>query len=167
MEIKNISHMEEIKRLSRNGLSFLTNEEGGIILHPYLDSAGIPTISAGCTYYANGKRVTMQDPDITLTQAIKLFMGVITHYEKTVWSLTRDDINQNMFDSLVSLTFNIGVEGFKTSTVLKRVNLNPNDPLIKPAFLMWNKITDQNTGKLIVSKGLKARRQREADLYFS
>lgn len=147
----------EIKTVSPDGIDFLIKEEG-LILHPYKDQVGIPTIGIGCTYYENGNRVTMADPPITRDRAIALFRNLLKHYEAAVWSVTRDDINQNQFDALTSLCFNIGVHGFKGSTVVKRVNANPNDKKIRDAFLMWKNAG----GKPILLK----RRKREADLYF-
>jgi lysozyme len=148
----------EIKTVSDNGIDFLIKEEG-MILKPYLDAVGIPTIGIGCTYWEDGTRVKMTDKPITKDRAIGLFRTVLQHYEKAVWSTTRDDINQNQFDALTSLCFNIGVNGFKGSTVVKRVNNNPNDPAIKAAFEMW-----KNAGGKPI---LLNRRRREAKLYFS
>jgi lysozyme len=150
--------IKEITRVSRLGLEFIAHEEG-MILHPYRDSVGVPTIGVGCTYYEGGRKVTMQDPPITRERALQLFKNILATYEKCVWSVTRDDINQNQFNALVSLCFNIGVNGFKGSTLLKRVNDNPHDPTIKDAFLMWSKAG----GKPV----LLDRRKREAILYFS
>lgn len=148
----------EIKTVSANGIDFLIKEEG-MILKPYRDAVGIPTIGIGCTYYEDGTRVKMTDKPISKDRAIGLFRTVLQHYEKAVWSVTRDDINQNQFDALTSLCFNIGVNGFKGSTVVKRVNANPSDPSIKAAFEMW-----KNAGSKPI---LLNRRRREAKLYFS
>lgn len=148
----------EIKQINQSGIDFLINEEG-LILHPYLDSVGIPTIGIGNTYYEDGTKVKMTDPSISKDRAINLFRIVLRNYETAVWSVTRDDINQNQFNALVSICYNIGVAAFKGSTLLKRVNTNPNDLLIRDAFLMW-----KNAGGKPV---LLARRRREANLYFS
>lgn len=147
----------EIQQVSKSGLEFIAHEEG-VILHPYRDSVGIPTIGVGNTYYENGVRVKMTDPPITMAKAMQLFKSILPTYEKAVWSNTRDDINQNQFNALVSLCYNIGVTGFKGSTVLRRVNLNPGDSTIKDAFLMW-----KNAGGKPILLG---RRIREAKLYF-
>ena len=40
----------EIKELSDYGIKFLMSNEG-VILHPYLDTKGIPTIGVGNTFY--------------------------------------------------------------------------------------------------------------------
>ncbi|GEO08787.1 lysozyme [Segetibacter aerophilus] len=148
-----------ITKVDQVGLDFIAQEEG-CILHPYLDSVKIPTIGIGCTYYPGGRKVTMRDPPITKEQAYALFKNVLATYEKPVWSVTRDDITQNNFNALVSLTYNIGVAGFKGSTLLKRVNKSPQDAFgIKEAFLMW-----KNAGGKPV---LLSRRKREAELYFT
>jgi lysozyme len=49
----------------------------------------------------------------------------------------------------------------KSSTLLKKVNANPNDPTIAAEFLKWNKAN----GRAL--KGLTNRRIAEADLYES
>jgi lysozyme len=148
--------MAEIKALDKKGIDFLILKEG-LILKPYLDSVGIPTIGVGCTYYPhNGKRVTMQDKPLTKEQAIDMFMQILVPYETAVWSVTRDDITQNQFNALTSFCYNIGVGGFKGSTVVKRVNKNPNDATIADAFLMWKK-----------PKEIIGRRKSEVALYFS
>src|SRR5687768_15321985 len=114
----------EIQSVDKKGLEFIAKEEG-CILKPYQDSVGIWTIGIGCTYWEDGRRVSASDKPITKERALQLFKNVLKYYEKAVWSSTRDDINQNQFNALVSLCFNIGVAGFKGSTVLKRVNANP------------------------------------------
>lgn len=145
----------EIKELDDAGIEFLIQEEG-IRLAPYLDIAGIPTIGVGNTFYSDGRRVKMTDPPLSRRGAIFLFKDIVKHYETAVWSTTRDDINQHQFNALVSICYNIGIAGFKGSTLLKRVNANPNDPRIKAAFEMWQK-----------PKILLARRKREWALYFT
>lgn len=151
--------MTEIKSLDQAGRAFLAKEEG-IKLKPYLDSVGIPTIGIGCTFYPDGRRVTMKDKPLASEQAAwDLFDAVNSNFLFTVYSTTRDDINQNQFNALLSLCYNIGPVGFKGSTVLKLVNKNPNDPKIGPAFEMW-----KNAGGKPI---LLARRKREAKMYFS
>ena len=150
--------MKEITELSNKGVQFLIQEEG-LVKRPYLDSAGIPTIGIGCTYYENGQKVKMTDPPISTERAIALFRNLLRNYEHGVYSITRDDINHNQFDALTSFTYNVGVAGFKGSTLLKKVNANKNDPTIKAAFEQW-----KNAGGKPILLG---RRKREAALYFT
>lgn len=170
--------MSKISSLDDKGMEFLMKEEG-LKLKPYLDSKGIPTISIGCTYYENGTPVKMSDPIITKERAIQLFKNVVKGFEKAVFSSVISQINQNQFNALVSICYNIGIGGFKSSTLLKRVNANPQDPLIIDAFRMWGGAGDgSHNGKdddgdgIIDEKGeklqvLKLRRIREANLYFT
>lgn len=156
-------YMTEIKTLDAVGRKFMADEEG-IKLKPYNDSAGIPTIGIGCTFYPNGSKVTMKDEPLPNEAAAwKLFDKVNSNFMLTVYSTTRDDINQNQFNALVALCYNIGTPSFKTSTVLKLVNKNPNDPAIADAFYMWRYSTVDGVKKPI----LAGRRKREAALYFS
>jgi lysozyme len=104
--------MTEIKTLDQRGRDFLAKEEG-IVLHPYPDSVGIPTIGIGCTYYPGGRKVTLKDPPLPNAQAAwDLFDKVNNNFLLTVYSTTRDDINQNQFNALVSLCYNIGPGAF-------------------------------------------------------
>jgi lysozyme len=146
----------EIKKVSKKGLEFIAKEEG-LVLKPYKCSAGVPTIGIGSTYYENGERVKMTDSPITEARALELFKNVLKTYELCVYSHTRDDINQNQFDALVSICFNIGTGALNKSTLIKRVNANPNDPAIGAAFEMW-----KNAGGKPI---LLNRRKREYQLY--
>lgn len=144
----------EIKELSDYGIKFLMSNEG-VILHPYLDTKGIPTIGVGNTFYEDGSKVKMTDPPITKERAMELFKYILKMYELAVYSNTRDDINQNQFDALVSLCYNIGVTGFKNSTLVKKINNNSDDVVVKAAFLMWKNPPE-----------IMGRRNREVALYF-
>lgn len=134
-------------------------KEEGVILHPYLDSAKKPTIGVGSTYWEDGTPVKMTDKNITHDRALSLFKTTLKRYEAQVNASLKRVINQNQYDALVSLCYNIGTNGFKDSTVIKRVNANPCDPTIRDAFEMW-----RNAGGKPVLLG---RRRREATLYFS
>lgn len=148
----------EIKRISKRGLDFIGKEEG-LRLKPYLCSANVPTIGYGSTYYEDGTKVKLSDPAITKERAEQLFLNTLKHYEMCIYTSTRDDINQNQFDALVSLCYNIGTHAFKKSTLLKRINKNPNGVDIESAFLMW-----KNAGGKPI---LLNRRKREYALYSS
>ena len=148
----------EIKKLDNEGLEFLTLEEG-LRLKPYLDTRKIPTIAVGNTYYEDGTRVKMTDKPISRERAMNLFHNILKPYETLVWSVTRDDITQNQFNALVSLAYNIGQAGFRTSTVLKRVNERKSMEELRASFLAWK----WSDGKPI----LLNRRKREFQLYIN
>ena len=146
--------------LDNKGYLLITNFEG-LRLKPYLCSAKIPTIGHGNTYYPDGKRVTLLDKDITKQEAFDMFKEVANRFAKRVNTLVTSNINQNQFNALVSFAYNVGTGNFSSSTLLKKVNKNPDDLTIKAEFLRWNKAG----GKVI--NGLTNRRNEEADLYFS
>ena len=146
--------------LNNKGYLFITKHEG-LSLKPYLCPAKIPTIGYGNTYYTDGKRVTLLDKDITKQQAFEMFKEIANRFAKRVDTLVTSNINQNQFNSLVSFAYNVGTGNFSSSTLLKKVNRNPDDLTIKDEFLRWNKAG----GKVL--NGLTNRRNEEADLYFS
>ena len=142
-------------RLDDKGYNAL-HEREGLRLKPYLDTQGVPTIAMGNTFYLGGKKVTMQDKPLTMREAVKLGRVISDNFAKDVFALLKKEVTQNQFNALVSLAYNIGVPAFTKSTVLRRVNINPNDPTIKSAFMMWTK-----------NKELIGRRKSEAAQYFS
>lgn len=152
----------KITKTSAAGINLIKKFEG-FSSKPYPDPAtgGVPfTIGYGSTYYEDGRKVTMADAPITEDRATKLLAQLLDHYERGVDSLCRDDIGQNQFDALVCFAYNVGIGALKGSTLLKKLNANPNDPTIKDEFLRWNKAAGR------VMKGLTKRRAEEADLYF-
>jgi len=146
--------------LDNKGYLFITKHEG-LSLKPYLCPAKIPTIGYGNTYYSDGKRVTLLDKDITKQQAFEMFKEIANRFGKRVDELVITELTQNQFNALVSFAYNVGTGNFSSSTLLKKINKNPNDLTLKAEFLRWNKAG----GKVI--NGLTNRRNEEADLYFS
>jgi lysozyme len=146
--------------LDNKGYLFITKHEG-LRLKPYLCPAKVPTIGYGNTYYLDGKRVTLLDKEITKQEAFDMFKEIANRFAKRVDELVTSNINQNQFNALVSFAYNVGTGNFSSSTLLKKVNKNPNDLTLKAEFLRWNKAG----GKVL--NGLTKRRNEEADIYFS
>ena len=142
-------------KLNSTGYKVL-HEREGLRLKPYLDTKGIATIGMGNTYYENGKKVTMQDKALTIEQAGNLATITADKFAFQVDKLLTSKVNQNQFNALVSLAYNIGINGFRNSTVLRKANINPNDPAIKKAFMMWTKNVE-----------LVGRRESEVKQYFT
>lgn len=149
----------KIMKTGQKGLKLIKEFEG-FRSKPYLCSANVPTIGYGATYYPGGKKVTLNDQPITEEYAVQLLSVMLDTFEKAVDSFCRDDINQDQFDALVSFAYNLGTGNLKSSTLLKKVNANPNDPTIRDEFMKW---VNAGGKKL---PGLVRRRQAEADLYF-
>ena len=146
-------------QLSSNGFKLLGELEG-IVLKPYRDSVGIPTIGIGSTYYEDGTKVRMTDKPITTERAIQLAKNVVKSFEAKVNQVILLPMTQNQFDAMVLLCYNIGESGFARSSVARHFN---KGDLQKAAdsFLLWNKAG----GK--VSKGLTNRRQKERNLFLT
>ncbi|MGI9650970.1 lysozyme [Chryseobacterium sp. RLHN22] len=144
-------------KTSQKGINLILSFEG-FSAKPYLDSAGIPTIGYGNTYYPGGKKVTMKDPSISKEKGIELFSSVLPVYEKIVNSKIKVNLTQNQFDALVSHTYNTG----GSDTLFSLINKKANPEVIKDWF-----ISRYITAGGKVLNGLIRRRKAEADLFFS
>lgn len=145
-------------KLNKKGIELMHQFEG-LSLNAYICPAGVPTIGYGNTYYESGRKVQIGD-SITKERAEKIFQWVADSFAIRVRQLVKKQLNENQFSALVSFTYNLGVANLKSSTLLKKVNVNPNDPTIFNEFLKWNKAG----GKVLT--GLTRRRQAEGNLYF-
>jgi lysozyme len=148
--------------ISTKGLNLLAQFEG-IELEAYPDPAtgGEPiTIGIGTTIYSSGRKVRLGD-EITREQAYEYARHYLEGVEDKLDSLLKVKINQNQRDALLSFIYNLGIGNFRSSTLLRKVNQNPSNPTIRDEFMKWTKAN----GK--VMNGLRIRRGKEADLYFS
>ena len=151
--------MQNHMKLSDNGFNLLAELEG-VVLHPYKDPAGIPTIGIGSTYYEDGTKVTMKDKAITKERAIQLAKNVVKSFEARVNKSIVVPMTQNQFDAMVLLCYNIGESGFARSSVVKNFNAG-NLQKAADSFLLWNKAGG------VVSKGLTNRREKERELFLT
>lgn len=147
-------------KLNNSGYLLITEFEG-FSAKPYLCSAKIPTIGYGNTYYSDNKRVTLLDKEISKVQAFEIFKSVADRFASVVSKLVTSPLNQNQFNALVSIAYNIGTGNFASSTLLKKVNKNHNDITIALEFKKWNKVNKKEVA------GLTKRRIYEANIYFS
>lgn len=131
----------------------------GCKLSAYRCPANIVTIGWGSILDAQGKPFKM-GAIITQQQADDLLQMEVDAKAVKV-NLLISTVNQNMFDALVSFSYNCGVGALRGSTLLKKVKINPYDPLIHNEFMKWDKVA----GKPL--KGLTIRREAESKLYFT
>lgn len=150
---------ESEKMFDLSGQQFLTSVEG-VKYKAYKDTGGVWTIGRGITYYEDGTKVKSGDV-ITKEREQKLFMNTLNSYVNNVNKVIKKSLTQNQFNALVSFCYNIGVSAFNSSTLVKKVNINPNDPNIRSQFMRWV----YDNGEKV--QGLVNRRTKEADLYFS
>ncbi len=169
-------------KTSKKGIEALIKEEG-ILYYAYYCQAGVKTIGIGMVidYLKNEERNLLKKVDIheikqiknikpalesdgkvltisktdceyILKEKLKLFERVIN--ESVIINLT-----QNQFDALISFVFNIGINAFKRSTLLKKINKKSSYREIEKYFLVWNK------SKGSVLEVLEKRRKREASMF--
>lgn len=133
----------------------------GCQLKAYADPIGIPTIGWGTIQYPNGEKVKLGD-EINQEQADEYLEHEVNEKTKGIYNLIDvDTLTQHQLDALTSFAYNCGLGNLKSSTLLKKAKVNPNDTTIADEFGRWNKAGGQ------VLKGLTRRRKAESDLYFS
>lgn len=155
--------MANIEKVKIILVDFLSREEG-VKLEPYLCQANVPTIGIGATSYPDGRKVTMVDPPITKDEAEQMLLREVESYIKSVLKAVNSNCGTNQLAAMVSLAYNIGVTGFTGSTVCRAHNAG-NFAAAARAFGLWNKYRPRAGEALQESKGLTARRLREAALY--
>jgi len=161
VQVDQINHLvagfqQKAKSVSTSGMALICGFEG-LKLKAYDDGVGVWTIGYGTTIYPNGFKVKKGDT-CTEAQAKAYMAHDLKKFESAVNSAVIVPINQNQFDALVSLAYNIGTGAFKESTLLKK--LNAGDCRGASAqFAVWNK----GSGK--VMQGLVNRRAVERKLF--
>lgn len=146
-------------KMGAAGIKLITDFEG-LRLESYQDEKGVWTIGYG-TIWLNGSPVTRL-MKINTYVAIALLEGDCSDRLRFLEGIV-PNLNQNQVDALVSLSYNIGKQGFTNSTLRKVINAR--QPVFEDLFTRWNKITIN--GKLVESNGLTRRRKAEYKLYMS
>ena len=129
-------------KTSPAGLAAITQREGRRN-EAYRDSRGIWTIGVGHTGPEVHAGLVWSDSQVESALAHD-----ISWAEDAVNKHVTVPITQNQFDALVSFTFNIGAEGFATSTAVRVLNSGVNQAA--NALLLWEHPAE-----------LKARRESE------
>jgi len=144
----------------------------------YLDPVRIPTIGYGHT----GPEVRLLMPAITLAEAESLLAADVDFFAKIASTAVKVPLNQNQFDAMVSLLFNVGPgriaragdpgrDGIITlangqpSTLLKLLNAGEYRSAAGQ-FGRWVHGTDAE-GRLIKLQGLVRRREAEMNLFLT
>lgn len=158
---------EELK-LSEKGQELLKNIET-LRVKPYDDQTGntISNYVKGATIGYGHLISTVEEfnqykDGITEIEADELFKEDLAPFEKVVINaINKENFTQNEFDALVILSFNIGKNSFKNSSVVKIINgEKTNYKDLDSAWKAWNK----SQGK--VMKGLTNRRNAELKIYY-
>jgi len=126
---------------------------------PYLCPANVATIGYGSTYYADGKKVTLQDPPMDEPTARALLLVELEHtYLPGVLRncpIPATDVRK--CNSIVDFAYNCGVGRLQTSTLKRKINASDWEGA-KEQLMLWTK----GGGKVL--PGLLKRRISECAL---
>ncbi|HEY8606640.1 MAG TPA: lysozyme [Noviherbaspirillum sp.] len=130
----------------------------GLVLHPYLCAAGVPSIGYGATYYLDGRPVTLKDPPISKQTAEVMLLHMVRYiYLPAVLKLCPHVDSPERLAALIDFAFNLGTGRLKSSTLRKRVNAGDWDAA-GVEIMKWVR------GGGRVLKGLVRRREAERAL---
>jgi lysozyme len=148
----------EPQQVSKAGLEMLVREEG-VRRFAYNDPAGHATFGVGhllhrgnVTSADSAKWGTPGNPK-PMSVVFDVLESDLDAFEAAVRESVKVKVSGNEFDALVSLAFNIGINGFRGSTVVRRLNAGDRRGAAD-AFRMWAN-----------PSMLKARRERERALF--
>lgn len=149
--IQRIKRMKPNKGIQQSTLDVIKKHEG-VRNEPYKDTRGIDTIGVGHVLLPHESGTTYWSDEVI----DKVLKSDLQKCANEIKRSVKVPLNQNQFDALCSLIFNIGVGAFRNSTLLKYLNKNEKPENISSAWLAWSK-----------QKELKPRRQKEVNLFFS
>ena len=141
-------------KISANGINMICGFED-LRLKAYDDGVGVWTIGYGTTVI-NGRKVKKGDT-CTVEQAKSYMAQDLKQFESAV-NQVKVPLNQNQYDALVSLAYNIGASAFLNSTLFKKLNAKDYKGAAEQ-FARWNRAS----GK--VMRGLTNRRAKERKLF--
>lgn len=153
---KGDKEMPRMKFTSPQGLEFIKDYEK---LHTtaYIDAVGVPTIGWGSTMFPNKKTVGSGDV-ITEWEADRMLVHYVTGIDAELSNIVTTPLTQNEFDALSSFVYNVGLSGFKKSTMLKLLNQGDKQGAAQQ-FSRWV----YGGGKKL--PGLVKRRNQEAAMF--
>ena len=154
------ARIREPKHISKRGEEFLIREEG-VRRYAYNDPAGHATFGVGHLLHRGA--VTAADARVWGTKANPKSMRLVRRvlrsdlqtFERAVRDAVQTPLKQHEFDALVSLAFNIGTGGFRSSTVVRELNEGHRKAAAN-AILMWKR-----------PAMLEPRRKRERHLFLT
>lgn len=166
-----------MRALNQAGVDLIKSFEGildgnpkTVNLDPYLDPIKIWTIGWGHAI-TFGERFLRGAADrnlakqlypsgITRAEAEQLLAHDVVEHTRDLETIVKVPLTDNQFAAIASLAFNIGVAGFKRSSLLKYLNRG-DYKTAATRFAPWNTAG----GKVL--KGLVRRRKAERDLFLS
>lgn len=153
------SQKTENGQINARGLSIIKTFEGWSP-SVYVCPAGVPTIGYGSIWSLDGKRVTMDHPNISKSEGQILLQRELHHIQRAIGQLVNVPLNTNQYSALASWTFNLGSGRLQSSTLRRKLNRGDYDGA-SAEFPKWRRAG----GKIL--KGLVIRRAEERKLFDS
>ncbi|MEM8676196.1 MAG: lysozyme [Cyanobacteria bacterium P01_G01_bin.67] len=138
----------------------LIKEFEGFKDYAYIDTDGTPVIGYGLSRIA-GKPVSIGDR-IDQTQAHAALMEHLEEIHRELDPVLKVNLNEQQLSALASISFNVGVNSIKNSTLLRKINAEDYAGAANE-FLRWDKANLR--GRLVQMPGLARRRQAERKLF--
>jgi lysozyme len=134
----------------------LVKEFEGFYSKPYLCPAGVPTIGYGSIYYQDGRRVTLDDPEITEEQAKIMMMGELKGCMAAAIKASPSLAEKPQeLGAIADFIYNLGAGRYRASTLRKRIDAGDWDGA-KVQIMRWVRANGR------VLRGLVRRRAAEA-----
>ncbi len=132
---------------------------------PYLCPAGVPTIGYGSTFYADGRKVTLQDPSMDEPTARALLVHELMHKYApgtirqcpVLLTLALQANDWGKLNAIVDFAYNLGVGRLQTSTLRRKINEQDWEGA-KEQLMLWTR------GGGRVLPGLVKRREAECQV---
>lgn len=142
--------------LSPAGYGDLAKSEA-LVLTPYYDSVGVKTVCYGETKGVEDRLYTAEECGEMLVRRVEndFVPGILRCTEPRVWR----SLGQKTKDAIIEFSWNVGIGGYCSSSVRKRLNAGYGAAACD-RMLLWNK--GRVNGKLRPLDGLTIRRKREA-----
>lgn len=145
-------------QVSKQGVALIKSYEG-CRLEAYQDAGGVWTIGYGHTGPV-GDHTIHAGMVIDQLMADALFLQDLGSKAEQVENLLAHAATQGQFDALVSLSYNIGVEALRTSTLLQKFNASDFKEAAQQ-FVEWIFVGKE------IEQGLVRRRAAEMILFLS
>lgn len=127
----------------------------GCRLDAYQDQGGVWTVGYGQT----GPGI-VEGTHVSQGVAEAMLKDTLSQLGNDIYDIIGWRCNQNQYDALISLVYNIGLEAFKKSKMLQCI-LSYRLPEAAEEFIRWNHVSG------IVNEGLTRRREAEKALFLS
>ena len=126
---------------------------------PYLCPANVATIGYGSTYYADKRKVTLEDPPMSQKEAHALLMVELEHtyLPGVLRNCPGLILDERRCNAIVDFAYNLGTGRLQTSTLKRKINANDWEGA-KEQLMLWTK----GGGKVL--PGLLKRRTAECAL---